>query len=193
MNCSSIPNHLLVNCRLFNHRDDIIPYLPNNQIIAEVGVLAGDFSQLLLSKAKKLHLIDLYNACDWEWSHRFNSQNHFDFVRNRFKDDNRVQLYQGNSYDVLAQLTDNYFDIIYIDGDHSYEVVKKDLEVAYHKLKLNGWLWINDYTTFDPLRNTPYGVQKATNEIINTYQMPVIYFAFNNSNFHDICLKKISN
>jgi hypothetical protein len=62
--------------------------------------------------------------------------------------------------------------------------------VAYQKLRSGGLLWVNDYTTFDPVSKIIYGVQKATNEIINQYQMPVVYFALNNSNYHDICLRK---
>ena len=91
-----------------------------------------------------------------------------------------------------AERTGNneYFDLIYIDGDHTYDVVKQDLNISYQKLKQGGWLWINDYTTHDPHHNVSYGVQKATNELINQYQTPVIYFALNNSNFHDICLQK---
>ncbi len=190
MSCAPIPNKLLANCQLVNHRDDIITRLPGGQIIVEVGVLAGDFSELLLAKAKKLYLIDLYQGTDWPWQGRFGPKTHYQFVEQRFAFTKQVKIMKGNSFDVLGQFPDVSCDIIYIDGDHSYAVVKKDLQVAYKKLRSGGLLWVNDYTTYDPVSKIIYGVQKATNEIINQYQMPVVYFALNNSNYHDICLRK---
>lgn len=188
--CLPIPNNLLKGCQLLNHRNDIIEHLKCNQIIAEIGVLGGDFSELLLKKSKFLYLIDLYNANDWEWAKRFNSSSHYDYVRNKFLKNQNVRLIKGNSYEVLDRFQNDYFDVIYVDGDHSYDVVKKDLQVAYKKLKKGGLLWINDYTMYDHHTKSIYGVQKATNEIINEHKMRVAYFAFNNSNFHDICLIK---
>ena len=40
---------------------------------------------------------------------------------------------------------DNFFDYIYIDAEHTYEAVKKDLRAWYPKLKKNGTLFGDDY------------------------------------------------
>jgi FkbM family methyltransferase len=188
--CQSIPNRLLKNCLMVNHREDIFEFLGDHLIIAEIGVLAGDFSELLLKKSDQLFLIDQYNATDWPSTHRFNSETHWSYVENRFHNNPRIQLLKGTSYLILGHFNDEYFDVIYIDGDHSYEIVKKDLFTAYKKSKYGGLIWLNDYTTYDPFCKVPYGVQRAVNELINIYDTEVVYYALNNSNFHDICLRK---
>ena len=40
---------------------------------------------------------------------------------------------------------DNFFDYIYIDAEHTFKAVTKDLEVWYPKLKKNGTLFGDDY------------------------------------------------
>ncbi len=190
--CKPLPNNLLKNCRLVNDREDILSFINENLVIAEIGVLAGDFSELLLKKSNQLYLIDQYNSTDWPCSNRFNSSAHWSFVEKRFCENSKVKLLKGISYTILGQFRDQFFDIIYIDGDHSYDIVRKDIFVAYKKLKYGGLLWLNDYTTYDPFCKVAYGVQKATNELINLYDMEVMFFSLNNSNFHDICLKKIN-
>ncbi len=41
----------------------------------------------------------------------------------------QVKIHRGYSTDILEQFPDEYFDWIYIDGNHLYEYVKNDL---YH-------------------------------------------------------------
>jgi len=64
----------------------------------------------------------------------------------------------------MAAFPDPPFDFIYIDADHAYEGVVKDLAQAERKLKDDGWIVCNDYTLFSPLENIKYGVYRAVNE-----------------------------
>ena len=41
-----------------------------------------------------------------------------------------VHMMKGFSQDVLPSLRKDHFNIIFIDGDHSYSGIKKDLEMA---------------------------------------------------------------
>ena len=41
---------------------------------------------------------------------------------------------------------DNFFDFIYIDGDHSYEAVKNDLHMWHPKLKKYGVMCGDDFS-----------------------------------------------
>ena len=50
------------------------------------------------------------------------------------------------SYNVVPNLPDNYFDFIYIDGEHGYEAVKKDLTMCLPKLKNGGMVAGHDYS-----------------------------------------------
>ena len=58
----------------------------------------------------------------------------------------------------VNDFTDNYFDYIYIDGDHRYEPVKQDLKAWYPKLKVGGILGGHDYT------GGCFGVVNAVND-----------------------------
>lgn len=51
----------LENCRLVDSRDHIMGYMPLGQSVAEIGVLAGDISTLILDKcaSAELHLVAL--------------------------------------------------------------------------------------------------------------------------------------
>ena len=50
-----------------------------------------------------------------------------------------------NSQEASSKYEDNFFDYIYIDAEHTYQAVTKDLEVWYPKLKKNGTLFGDDY------------------------------------------------
>src|SRR5258706_1454822 len=100
LTCLPIPNNLLKDCQVFNSRNEIIDQLNDKLIIAEIGVLGGDFSEILLKKAQRLYLIDLYNANDWSWSNRFTSSQHWEFMNQRFRHQTNVKLLRGNSYTV---------------------------------------------------------------------------------------------
>jgi len=43
-----------------------------------------------------------------------------------------VVVHHNFSSNVLPKLEDNYWDWIYIDGNHSYKFVKQDLELCFN-------------------------------------------------------------
>ena len=56
------------------------------------------------------------------------------------------------------QIPDGSIDAIFIDGDHSYEAVSKDLPFWWGKLRKGGWLLGDDYGSCHP------GTKKAVDE-----------------------------
>jgi predicted O-methyltransferase YrrM len=65
---------------------------------------------------------------------------------------------------VVDKFEDNSIDFIYIDGDHSYNAVKQDLEMYLPKLKDNGIIGGHDYS-----KNDEYNRQntiRAVNEVV---------------------------
>ena len=56
-----------------------------------------------------------------------------------------VHVHRGASSDVLERFPDAYFDWIYIDGNHLYEYVRSDLEIAMRKVKPSGLITGDDY------------------------------------------------
>jgi predicted O-methyltransferase YrrM len=50
----------------------------------------------------------------------------------------RAEFHQGKSVDIAKEFKDEYFDYVYIDGDHSYMSVLRDLQAWYGKVKPGG-------------------------------------------------------
>lgn len=161
-------------------RDFVLRRFPKNSVGAEIGVWKGDFSQEILGivKPRKLHLIDPWVYQDSpEFSRalyggiRGESQQRMDAVYRSVVDrfgwhitHEIVDINRGKSKDILAQFPDEYFDWVYVDGDHRYEAVLLDLELAYRKLKSNALVAGDDYANVNAWWKD--GVPKAVDEVI---------------------------
>lgn len=77
---------------------------------------------------------------------------------------NKYFLFEGDSTKIYSWFKHVKFDLIYIDGGHSYEVVKQDLNNFYPLLRENGIFCGDDYNfaTFDD--GEVCGVIQAVNE-----------------------------
>jgi len=64
-------------------------------------------------------------------------------------------------------MEDDTFDIVYIDADHSYYSVLKDLEKSRKKVKPGGIISGHDYSP------RTQGVINAVNEFVNYYKIPI--------------------
>ena len=82
-------------------------------------------------------------------------KNIFPKIKEKYIDTNKVRFVfrdfpldkQALYASILAKCApkDKYFDFVYLDGDHSYEGVKKDLDSWYPKLKKFGVMCGDDY------------------------------------------------
>ena len=64
-----------------------------------------------------------------------------------------------------AQFPDDYFDFVYLDGDHTYDGVKTDIASYLPKVKSNGIIAGDDYAIG---RWWGDGVIRAFNELIGS-------------------------
>lgn len=78
----------------------------------------------------------------------------------------RIDFYQETSIVVSKIFSDNHFDMVFIDGDHSYSGCKQDINHWYSKVKPGGWLGGHDYR--HPSFN--FGVDVAVDEFISQHQ-----------------------
>lgn len=186
--------------RVFADRSDLISSLRPGEggIIAEIGVAHGDFSEYLLDELRPREFVafDVFNMEEWlpkqQWSvARLNDMTHLEFYRQRFSHrGTQVKTEVGLSHLRLATYQDKYFDFIYIDADHSYESVKKDLEAANLKLNDGGTIMLNDYIMFDHYDWMPYGVVQAANDFIVNHNWKVCGFSLHREMYCDIAIRR---
>ena len=136
-----IDQNALERCKVVSSRELLIERLPlpSNSVVAEVGVAQGEFSKYILNTVhpKQLHLFDL-------------SLRHIEVLFSEEIELKQVCIHEGDSSTLLSSFTNESFDLIYIDGDHSYEGVQKDIEAAISKLNLNGYIVCLLYTSPSP-------------------------------------------
>ncbi len=175
-----VPQRLLENCKVFEDRYKLLEYLPKKGVVAEVGTDRGDFARRIFDVCEptSLHIFELDPS-------RINAANIEKEVA-----DKRCQVVEGDSSSNIAAYPDKFFDWIYIDGDHHYEGVKKDIEASASKIKDDGMLVFNDYATWSPVGMTHCGVARAVNEFCLANDFEFVYFAFQNMMYNDVAIRK---
>jgi len=186
----------LRHCRMITDRLALLEYLPRDAVVAEIGVLAGDFSEEILrvTQPRLLYLIDSYVADDWPSTNRFKAETHFSFVSTRFAKQiaaGKVIVRKGNSWGEIAKIPDSSLDWAYVDAGHDYESVRNDLEACLSKIKPDGLLVLNDYTLCDFTQGVPYGVIHAANEFCIKHRWELLYLALQQHMFNDVVLRRI--
>ena len=170
------------------HRNNITNLLNKlcpNGVGAEIGVKEGKFSKILLSgwHGCKLYLIDPWEDQS-ESVYSENIHDHQSDYRNtidNLKDfSGRYEIVKQYSDDAHSHFAKNSLDFIYIDGNHSYEAVKSDLELFYPKLKYGGIMMGDDYHANDieKVFGFTFGVKKAVDDfcILNKHNLSLNYY-----------------
>ena len=137
----------------------------------EVGVCEGDYAAVLAeSRFEKLFLVDpwkyMENYIDIANSQDFIQEERYQKVKRRFIDDKRITLIRQTSLDAVKPFEDNQLDFVYLDGDHSYEAARDDINAWYKKIKSGGCLAGHDYLD-GVLPQGIFGVKKAVDEFCN--------------------------
>ena len=175
------------NCRFVESRLKMLEYLPKNSVVAEVGTQYGHFAEkiLAIAKPKKLHLLDYnFDLFKAEISKKQKS------LLQEGIENGTVELHEGDSSTSLSSFPDEYFDWIYIDADHAYQGVCKDIQQGYTKVKAAGMMVFNDYTNWSVCEVMPYGVAKAVNEFCIANNWELVFFAFQALGYHDVAIRK---
>ena len=163
------------------NRAATLKYMPQNTVCCEIGVAYGDFSTVILSECNpaKFYAIDYfsqdrpYSLGDAE-NNPYLRENlsHQAWYEKRFQkeiDEGLLETRKGLSWEVLSQFPNDFFSYAYLDANHSYSCVAKDIEVLQYKIKSGGYIQFDDYCPYivNPMNMRFIGVSPAVNQWIN--------------------------
>jgi hypothetical protein len=132
--------------------DNWIPYiqLPDGPInYCEIGVFYGanllQFAQLF----PQASLVGIDPWLDYEEYPEYKSQIssvYSVFLENLSKSPykDNIIIHRGFSHTVMPTFPNNYFNIVYIDGNHERDFVLKDAQMAYDKTLVGGYIIFDD-------------------------------------------------
>jgi SAM-dependent methyltransferase len=165
-------------------RDEWLRQVPPGGTIVEVGVGFGDFTRRILDLARPAQLVavDLFSLhtkprfTSGPGRHVFGGSTHEAWFRNTFRteiDAGRLEIVPGRSDRALDAYGDGTFDLVYLDADHTYAAVCRDLAAVHGKVRPGGLLACDDYERADPFGRTRYGVKQAVHEFCLRHRWPI--------------------
>ena len=172
----------------FDNRNEMLKYYCSQRTtppkVLEIGVFKGDFLGYLVNHCTigSIDAVDLFDGdtCsgDADGNHvvYYNVGRSYLELSDKYKDISSVNIVKSHSALFLQNQPDDTYDIIYIDGDHSYEGVKADLFHAYSKIKHGGYIMGHDYEMNMVKAQNVYefGVKQAVDEFCMTYKQHII-------------------
>ena len=94
----------------------------------------------------KITCVDTWSGSDEHLNIKFQEiESNFDKNILNHLGNNRVEKHKISS-DVFFEKNNKFFDLIYVDGDHQTDQVKKDINNAWRNLNDGGYLILDDYT-----------------------------------------------
>lgn len=166
---------------LINHRAPYLRFITwalNVEVkrIAEIGVNKGETSQLFrhLFSDAHLFLIDPWQLTQ-EYLHSATPisrkgkhyEKAYSTVASQFKNDPNVTLLRMTSLEAIPHTPGN-FDLVFIDANHEYTQVKKDILAWLPKVRPGGILAGHDYAPDIPMF---FGVKQAVDELFGNRVM----------------------
>ena len=152
--------------------------MPKGGVAIEIGVWRGEFSREILKALEpaKLCLIDPWKNFDDHDDKAFSGREAdekmdeiFREVVELYKDEikaKQVIVMREMSTDALRKFKNNTINFAYVDGDHSYEGVKADLEALMPKMTVGGVMAFDDYHRRGWWKD---GVLRAIHEFIGAH------------------------
>lgn len=155
--------------KMINGLVDLCRFIPEDATGVEIGSFAGESSLILADHLKEGTLI-----CVDPWMPDYYSRKQipaaervFDQVAEGFLN---IRKEKRMSHDFLQEMidTETRFDFVYIDGNHKYDYVRRDIKMALQVIKPGGMICGHDYK----FKGSP-GVERAVKELL---QYPDVRF-----------------
>lgn len=136
--------------------------------ILEIGTFDGSFSKYLsnIFPKAKISTIDLsINDKRFIDSYKRNNEkylNNFLKIREENLRSSRINFIELDSINLMDVFKEETFDLIWVDGDHSYPTVEKDINNSYLLLKKGGYIVIDDVSKINTKNETSEGSHSAS-------------------------------
>ena len=122
--------------------------LGKNLIGCEIGVYRGEHTKVMLHNLpiKKLYCIDPYIG--YTDGSGIKTNNVKEIAKQNLKDfSNKIVFIYKKSEECYNLFKDGSLDFVYIDGNHSYENVKQDIELYFPKIRKGCIIGGHDFST----------------------------------------------
>lgn len=177
----------------------ILEIVPKNGIIAEIGVLRGEFSEQIRKtcRPRRFYLIDfwqkqddirfLIDPCN-DGDQMTHDENYKTVLKNYMNDDN-IKIIKSSSSLASELFVKNYFDMVFIDASKYAEDVLEDFELWWPLIKTNGLICGSNYenTSDEPFVE----VKQAMDLFCNKYGVFFNYITLDNRSMFAINKRKI--
>lgn len=146
-----------------------------NPVVAEIGVFVGALSEQLLAARPDLtlYMVDCWGDND---SKEYKDTNDFhanasDESQRKWEAQTRAKaaefgkraiVHKGLSAEVSQRFDDKFFDLVFVDADHSYKGCLEDIKVWEKKVKKGGYISGHDYENNEA--DFEFGVTQAVDE-----------------------------
>jgi len=176
-----------ISIRIFEDRKVMLKYYCNlltRPKLLEIGIFKGEFLDYIVRECNigSIDGVDLFSGMTCSGDADGNNLIHYDVGKSylelteKYVNTKHVKVYMADSTIFLKCIDDDLYDIIYIDGDHTYNGVKKDLMNSFKKIKNGGYIMGHDYEMNMEKAKTIYdfGVKKAVDEFCIKYNQRII-------------------
>ena len=96
------------------------------------------------------------------------------------------------STDTALEFEDGYFDMIYIDTDHSYATTRDELAAYLPKMKPDGIIAGHDYSLGNWVTGYRYGVIEAVHEFCVAHDWELLYLTAEPLERQSFAIRKIA-
>jgi hypothetical protein len=115
--------------------------------LLEIGSATGDSAEIFYNCNPQIQLV-----CVDSWTYvsedvELKLEDAYTYFVNRFKHMPTIIPIRGFSQHIIPMLREGYFDAVYIDANHNYEHVKKDIQLCLTMIKPGGYIGGHDYAS----------------------------------------------
>ncbi len=136
---------------LSDEEAEALQKLATNKVVLEIGAFMGKSTVCMAATAISVLSIDTFDS---DGNGQIQQNKEVPPILKNFLETTsgytNISYVIGWSENVLPQLEDEKFDMVFIDGMHTEEFVRKDITLSFPKIKENGLFVFHDYWEYNP-------------------------------------------